>query len=129
MQGGELGQPEGTAADVSDVRQQRRACTGMCLVLELKRFLMAAYNIRAAALKEFVPGVKRCGPAGHWTTLAPLLGRPTSLSDWPSFSDDWPVARYLYCVLLEWSCAVASASCEWHGASELCSDRTDALLC
>jgi hypothetical protein len=43
-----------------ELRQQRRVCVGVCLLLQFKRFLMDAYQIKASALLDFATGSSRC---------------------------------------------------------------------
>eukprot|EP00892_Ulva_mutabilis_P002377 jgi/Ulvmu1/1213/UM109_0011.1 len=45
--------------DANTVRQHRRACVGMCMVLLLKRFLVQAYHIKEEMLQTYNPALKR----------------------------------------------------------------------
>jgi hypothetical protein len=57
---GEDAAAQPAVGDASSVRQQRRACIGMCIVLRLKRFLLRAYHIKEAMLLGYNPDGKRC---------------------------------------------------------------------
>lgn len=39
--------------DAVSLRQHRRACVGMCMALQLKFFLLAAYHIKRSALQDY----------------------------------------------------------------------------
>lgn len=47
------------------IRQHRRACVGMCMVLLLKRFLVQAYHVKEEMLQTFNPSLKKCAFAGR----------------------------------------------------------------
>ena len=49
--------------DANTVRQHRRACIGMCMLLLLKRFLVQAYHVKEEMLQMYNPALKKCAVA------------------------------------------------------------------
>lgn len=73
----EQGGIHGLGVDASS-KQHWRACTGMCVVLQLKRFLIQAYHIKEGLLQAYNPETKKCDPS---TTMQPLCRGSTTSHD------------------------------------------------
>lgn len=58
-----------TGLSANTIRQHRRACVGMCMVLLLKRFLVQAYHVKEEMLQTFNPTLKKC--ACTWRPFSP----------------------------------------------------------
>lgn len=61
MQDEGAGDAQGAAAN--SAQQQWRACTGMCIVLLLKKFLIQAYHIKEGMLQAYNPEGKKYVPS------------------------------------------------------------------
>lgn len=79
--GGAVPQDDAAAAaaqglNANAIRQNRRACIGLCMVLLLKRFLVQAYHVQEEMLQTYNPALKKCASPGSHAYAAHADTRP-----------------------------------------------------
>lgn len=106
--GGAVPQDDAAAAaaqglNANAIRQNRRACIGLCMVLLLKRFLVQAYHVQEEMLQTYNPALKKCGsPASHaYAAHADTLPRypPNAAPHISCAADSLDAFRISACVL------------------------------